>query len=259
MILLYKQIKQSEIRLVAGSLAFSTVLSLIPFLGLTLSVFQMIDGLEFLVPKIQGLFFRYFREALGNDITSIIKTTLLKINPQTLGSTAAAFLFFTSFRLLQDMEYGINRMWKPQTTRRQIKSLGIVSFLMLMIPILLAVYAGVRSVDFLKPFLKSKRDILDGIVAISALFLVYKILPEAKVNTKKALFGAFLSGVGLIILEKSFAYFTKSFIGLSKIYGSLAMIPLFLIFILFIWYIILLGAAFVAYLHKVPTDRIVKT
>lgn len=251
MISFYRQVRQSNLRMVAGALAFSTVLALIPFLGLTLSVFQMIGGLEFLVPKIQGLFLRYFREALGNEVTQIIKMTLLKINPKTLGTTAAAFLIFTSFRLLQDMEYGINRMWKATPTRSHFGQLGIVTFLMLAIPLLLAVYAGVRSVELLKPILGSNRDIIDSLVAIAGLFLIYKVLPEGKVQTKKAFYGAVLSGICLIILEKTFAYFTKSFMGINKIYGSLAMIPLFLIFILTVWYIILLGAAFVASLHKV--------
>ena len=250
MIQLYKQIRQSQMGLVASALAFSTVLALVPFLGLTLSVFQMVGGLEFLVPKIQGLFFRYFREALGNEITQMIKLTILKINPKTLGSTAAAFLLFTSFRLLQDMEYGINRMWKAQPSRPQFNRFGIVTFLMLLIPLLLAVYAGVRSVEVLKPFLRSKRDILDALVAISGLFIIYKILPEAKVKAKKAFYGALIAGISLIILEKSFAFFTKSFVAINKFYGSLAMIPIFLIYILICWYIILTGAAFVAYMHR---------
>lgn len=250
MIQLYKQLKQSEIRLVAGALAFSTVLALIPFLGLTLSIFQLIGGLEFLVPKIQGLFFRYFREALGNEVTQIIKITLIKINPKALGTTAATFLIVTSFRLLQDMEYGINRMWKAKPSRPHFNRLGIVSFLMLLIPLLLAVYAGIRSVDAFKPIFRSNRDIVDGVVAISGLFLIFKILPEARVNSKKAFYGAAASGIGLIILEKSFAFFTKQFIGINKIYGSIATIPLFLIYILIVWYIILTGAAYVAYLHR---------
>ena len=186
MIQLYKQLKQSEIRLVAGALAFSTVLALIPFLGLTLSIFQLIGGLEFLVPKIQGLFFRYFREALGNEVTQIIKITLIKINPKALGTTAATFLIVTSFRLLQDMEYGINRMWKAKPSRPHFNRLGIVSFLMLLIPLLLAVYAGIRSVDAFKPIFRSNRDIVDGVVAISGLFLIFKIIPESRVYSKKA-------------------------------------------------------------------------
>lgn len=250
MILLFKQLKQGEIRMVAGALAYSTVLAMIPFLAVMLSVFQLIGGLEFLVPKIQGLFFRYFREALGNEFTTMIKMTLLKINPRALGTTAAAFLVFTSFRLLQDMEYGINRMWKETPTRPFFKRLGVVGVLMLLIPVFLAVYAGVRSVEILKPIFRSNRDVMDIIVAVSALFGIYKILPEAKVQAKKALIGAFMSGIALIILEKSFAYISKYFIHISKIYGSLAIIPLFLLYVLIVWYIVLIGAAFVAYLHK---------
>jgi membrane protein len=250
MILLYRQLKQSEIRLVAGALAFSTVLAIVPFLGLTISVFKMVGGLEFLVPKIQGLFFRYFREALGNDITQVLKVTLLKINAKTLGTTAALFLVLTSFRLLQDMEYGINRMWKTQPTRPGYRRIGVATVIMLLIPVLLAIYAGVRSVEIFKPLFRDNRDVLDSIVAVFGLFMIYKILPEAKVNSKKAFIGALLSGMSLIVLEKTFAYFTKSFIHISKIYGSIATVPLFLIYILIVWYIILIGAAFVAYLHN---------
>ncbi len=250
MILLYKQIKQGEVGMVSRALAFSTVLALIPFVAVTLAVFQMIGGLEALLPVVQGLFFRYFREALGNEVTNMLKMTILKINPRALGTTAAAFLVFTSFRLLQDMEYGINRMWKSNPSRPHFNRLGIVSFLMVLIPVLLAIYAGVRSVDLLKPLFRSYRDWVDGIVAVSGLFIIYKILPEARVQSKKALLGAFLSGLGLFTLEKSFTYITKTFFAVNKIYGSLATIPLFLIYILIVWYIILIGAAFVAYLHK---------
>ena len=80
--------------------------------------------------------------------------------------------------------------------------------------------------------------------------MIYKILPEVRVQTKKALIGALVSCLGLIALKKSFSWITKSFIGINKIYGSLATIPLFLLYVLIVWYIILIGAAFVAYLHK---------
>lgn len=233
----------------AGALAFSTVLALIPFLAVTLSVFQLIGGLEFLVPKIQGLFFRYFREALGSEATQILRSITMKVNPKTLGTTAAAFLVFTSFRLLQDMEYGINRMWKTQHSRPLHKRWGLATILMLLIPVVLACYAGIRSVGILKPLFRHYRDLTDGLMAVSGLFIIYKLLPEAKVQAKKALAGALFSGIGLIGVEKSFAIIAKSFIGINKIYGSLAAIPLFLIYLLVIWYIILIGAAFVASLH----------
>lgn len=250
MMQLYRRLKESDIRLVAGSLAFSTVLSLIPFLAVTLAVFQSIGGLEFLVPKIQSLFFRYFREALGAEFLNFIRSILKRINPQTLGTTAAVLLVFTSFRLLQDIEYGINRMWKRDPSRPLHKRMAIAWALMLLIPVLLAIYAGFRSLEVLRPLFRVYRDWSDGIVATLGVFIMYKFIPEVKVEAKKAFYGAVIAGLSLIALEKSFKVITKSFFNVSKVYGSVAMIPLFLIYILIVWYIILLGAAFVASLHK---------
>lgn len=237
-------------RLVAASLAFSTVLAIIPFLVVTLAVFQSIGGLEFLAPKIQGLFFRYFREALGLEFLQIFRGVLRRINASTLGTTAALFLVFTSFRLLQDMEYGINRMWRKQPSRSLIKRFGLAWVLMLLIPVFLAIYAGFRSLQILQPLLKVYRSWIDAGVGIGGIFLIYKFIPEVKVETKKAILGAFISGLGLVALQKSFSFITKSVFNINSIYGSVATIPLFLLYILVVWYIILTGAAFVAYLHK---------
>lgn len=246
---LFKRLREGEIRLVAGSLAFSTVLAIIPFLAVTLAVFQTIGGLEFLVPKIQNLFFRYFREALGVEFLSFIRSVLKRINPKTLGTTAALILVFTSFRLLQDIEYGINRMWKQRPLRPLHKRFAVAWVLMLIIPVLLAIYAGFRSVEFFKPLFRHYRDWVDGLAAMLFIFFMYKFVPEAKVRTKIAFLGALLSALAIVGLVKSFAAVTKSFFLVSKLYGSVATIPLFLIFILIVWYIILIGAAFVASNH----------
>lgn len=244
-----KKLKEHELRLVAGSLAFSTVLALIPFLALTLIFFQSFGGLEFLVPKVQELFFRYFRDAFGLEILGYIQQTLIKIKPAQLGPAAALFLIFTSFRLLQDMEYGINRMWQ-KTPSPLYRRMLMAWLFMLIIPFLLAVYASLRTFETFQPMFKSYRSIPDSLLLILGLFSVYKILPVSKVNSKKALLGALLGATTLFVLQKSFAYIFTTFFVINKIYGSLAAFPLFLIYVLSVWYIVLIGAAFVASLHK---------
>lgn len=246
---LYRRLKENELRLVAAALAFSTILSIVPFLALTFSVFQSFADFESFVPKIQGLFFRYFREAFGNEVVGYLKLILGKIRPQTLGTAAALFLIFTSTRLLQDMEYGINRMWQKNPSPLYRRMLIAWAFLIL-IPVALALYAGIRSVDLLKPLTRTYRDLLDSGLLVVGLFTIYKWIPVAKVRTSKALIGALLAGVSLIVLKNTFSYLMKTFFVINKIYGSMAAIPLFLIHILAFWYIVLVGAAIVASLHK---------
>ena len=244
-----RKLKDSELRLVAAALAFSTVLSMIPFLALTFSIFQSFGGLESLVPKIQSFFFRYFKEAFGQEVLSFVKLLLEKIKPNTLGPAAAIFLILTSMRLLQDMEYGINRMWHKTPSPLYRRWLMAWAF-MILIPVALALYAGLRSMEVLRPFIKNYRSLLDSTLIFLGLFSIYKWIPVSKVQTSKALYGALAAGIGLLVLKGSFSYLMKTFFMINKIYGSMAAIPLFLLHILFFWYVVLIGAAFVASLHK---------
>lgn len=85
---IFYKIKQGEIRWIAGSLAFTSILSVIPFLALTLVTFKMIGGLDYLSPKIESLILSYFKEAVGSQATEWVKIVLGKIQAKTLGTTA---------------------------------------------------------------------------------------------------------------------------------------------------------------------------
>lgn len=242
--------QDSDLRWVAGSLAFSTVLSLVPFLALTLALFQKFGGLEFLEPKVQQLFLQYFQQAVGNEASLVLKKVLQRLQSNTVGLTSFIFLLFTSLRLLQDIQNGINRMWKTKKKRPLLRQIFTSWLLLFSITIALAAYTGVRSLDFLKPILKGRKEILDFTVFGVGLFLLYKLLPMARVRWQSALTAAIFAGLGLVVLQNSFAWITKSFFQLSKIYGSLATIPLVLTWVLFLWNVILAGAALAASLDN---------
>lgn len=246
----WTQFQNSDLRWVAGSLAFSTVLSLIPFLALTLALFQTFGGLEFLEPKVEALLLQYFQQAIGQEASQVLKKLLGRFQAKSIGLTSFVFLLFTSLRLLQDIQNGINRMWKPKFHCSFFRRVLVSWLLLVAITFALAAYTGLRSLDFLKPILKAQKGTLDFLVFSLGLYLLYKYLPQSKVRWQSALAGAFVSGLGLVALQSSFAWITKTFFQLSKIYGSLATIPLVLTWVLLVWYMILAGAALAASLDK---------
>lgn len=246
--------KDSDLRWVAGSLAYSTVLSLVPFLALTVAVFQLIGGLDFLEPKVQGLFLQYFKEAVGTEAAQMVRGVLKRLKPETLGIPSLIFLVVASFRLLQDTEKGINKMWSKEDRGRSVLKRFLVSWVLLAsFLVLLSVYLGFRSVEALQPLIKGQRGILDFLVLSLGLFLLYKWIPKAQVRSKSALIAGLCAGLGLVALQGSFAWITKRFFQISKIYGPLATVPLFLMWILFLWYVVLAGAALSASLDKSKT------
>lgn len=242
-----RQMRDGELQLVAASLSFSTTVGLVPFLAVVLATFQSIGGLEALYPKVEGFLLIYLREAAGGDVTKFIRIFIKNINAGKLGTTGAIFLFLTSLKLLHDMEVGINRVWAHPRTRPFYKRLIYQWLLILLIPVALAIYVGFTT---LEQFQFARRilplALSNSLVLIGSLFLIYKLVPDLKVQTKAAVISAFVASAGLYGVHKGFAYLTIEVFNYNKIYGSFAAIPLLLLWMLSLWYVILAGVALCA-------------
>lgn len=248
---IYQQAEQGEFRLVAASLAYSSILAMIPFLAMCLALFKSIGGLEFLYPKIESMIIIYFREATGPQVAQLLHKTLQRLNPRTLGLGGFLLLFFPSYRLLKDMEYGINKLWHIKKSRSIYRQTGIQMLFLVMVPLILGGYGAFRSMSFVEPLMESKYQyFVDFIIAFGILYLVFLILPKTRVNRVSALWGAFASAVLAIVVIKGFSYLTLRIFSFSKIYGGLAALPIIFVWALWMWYVILFGAALTASLQK---------
>lgn len=241
------QMKDGELQLVAASLSFSTILSLVPFLAVILATFQFMGGNDIIYSKVENLLLLYFKEAAGNQFTQIIKTSIRNIHTGTLGLTGGLFLIFTSFRLMHDMEFGIHRVWNIKNTRPLFKRIFAYWILMMMLPIALAIYAGATTMIRLN----LGRAIFPGAftavwVLTGILYLVYKYVPELVVKKKSAFFSALLASIGIVAVHSTFSYVAVKFFRFNNIYGSFAALPIFLFWVLTIWYVILGGVAICA-------------
>ena len=246
-----QQTRDGEIRLVASALAFSTLLSLVPFLAVTLSIFKNIGGLEFLYPKVESFLLAYIEQGVGSKAILFVHNLLQRISANILGSTGAVFLFFSTFKLIDDMERGINRVWNVQERRPFHRRVALSLFLFFLFPLSLAVYVGFRSVGLFNPIIKTGvHSITDFAMLLGGLFIVYKMIPFLKVKTKPALVSAIMAAVALVVLKNTFAWAATKVFTYSKIYGSMAAVPLLCLWILGAWYIILAGVALSASTQK---------
>lgn len=247
---IYKKVHEGDIRWISSSLAFTTILSLIPFLALFLVTFKMIGGIDYLIPKIEGFVLSYVKEAMGTQVSEWIHLVLAKIQARTIGSTAIVILIYTSWRLFSDMEKGIQRIWSTEVSRPVYRRFLIVWCAILIFPALLAFYVAVRSLDMIRPMAKQYTMAMDGLALFVILYLIYKLFPADKVLKRVAFISATFSCIGIIILQKSFTFIAKKAFYINKFYGSLAAIPLILIWILILWQIILIGTALGSSLQK---------
>ncbi len=240
----------SDMQFLAGSLAFGTVISLVPLLAVSLSVFLIFGGLEDLLRKVEPFLLQNLVDGSGVQVTLYIRSSIERIQGGTLGVSGIAGLLVISTKLFYDIETAVQRIWLIDSRRSIIKRWLAYWVVIFGGPVLLAVALGTMSSKNVNVMRYLPKELLAFGVATISLFLVYKILPATRVAVRAAFWSAVLTSIAIVIAQDTYVFITAHILRVNKIYGSLASIPLFLIWILTLWWIFLIGVALTAVLHK---------
>lgn len=250
----------ADIRFAASSLAFSTLLSLIPFLIVVLAIFQSIGGLEEFYPKIESVMISSLKEATGSTVSQYVRGLLTKVKPRTVGITGGLFLLWASLGLIKNIDIAFHRMWKIKFRRPLHRRLVLYWLLLLAVPIALAAFAGLKSVNFINDIsMAVQHQFLVSVSVAVFLTILFKVIPDTEVNSIPAVIPAVLTSAALSIVQKSFLWISVKVFTQNKIYGSLASFPIFLVWLLVVWYVVLSGVSLSASmqhrLFKRPASR----
>jgi membrane protein len=240
-----------EIRFAAASLAYSTLLSIIPFLIIVLAVFQSGVGLEELYPKVEFVLINYLKEATGTTVSQYIRTALVAVQWKTLGITGVVLLFFTSLSLISSIDTAFQRIWKLKPQRAIHRRILLYWIILLAVPIALALFVGLRSVTYFKDLGHSiEHQFFFSLWTSAFLWLMYSVIPDTKVKILASLPSAILTSFVLSAVQNSFLWVSLIVFNRNKIYGSLASFPIFLFWLLVVWCVILGGVSLCAFLQQ---------
>lgn len=241
----------SLIRFSAASLAFSTLFSMIPFLVLVLISLQSIGALEYYRGITESFIFDTLKEAAGNRVTKVLRQTTTNVDGKALGITGFLFLIAAVYTLLKDIDYAFQKIWDLHSQKRTIKRRTTFSLVVIFAPALVTLVAWLYSLKLVKYLQLPFYDIFNlFLISILVLWLFYKFIPNTKVSTRASLSAAVISSCFLGILQSSFSWFAKFTFKSNPIYGSIAFIPILMLWILLIWIIILSGASICAFLQQ---------
>jgi membrane protein len=161
-----------------------------------------------------------------------------------MGFYGAIFLVMASVFLVNDIERAIHKVWNLPDRRPLYLRLFFSWMFLIVAPIILAVVFAVSS---MKAMVGLTSAVPPTVYSTTLLFvtlaMIYKFMPNTKVLWRAAIWGAGFATFGLVVLVKSFKILTTKVFIYSKVYGSLAAVPGFLIWILVIWHVVLIGAA----------------
>ena len=194
-------------------------------------------------------------------VAPIIKSAKDAVTSPTTGLVAFAILLYGSISLMIVIEGSFNLIYGACKARSWPRRIMLYWCVLTLGPIGIAAslafghaaYATASSIAgrwALLPF-----DILASFLFSWLLvFLLYKLIPDTRVNWKSALLGSFIAAVLWEAGKWGFGIYIRRALAHSW-YGSLALIPLFMLWIYLTWCAILLGLQS-AYLHQFfPTAK----
>jgi membrane protein len=218
---------------------------------IVLSVFQYVGGLEEYYPRVEGLLFGNLREATGTDVSKFMRSALASVDFGALGISGFIFLIWTSLGLVRNIDYAFHRIWRVKIESSVYKRLLMHWFILIAVPVAIIMFITAKTIFFMHQGRRSiEYQSTFALFLWAFLFVLYKFIPEVRVKSWIAVFSAAVSGVSLFVLQKTFLLISSNLFRQNKIYGSLASFPIFLIWLLAVWYVVLLGVSLCAFLQQ---------
>ncbi len=247
-----------DIDTLAMSLAYTTLLSLVPLMVFVLSVLRVL-GARSDLRLILHEFFRPLGDA-DNLLTETVMQFVANMRGNMLGSIGLAMLLYTTISMIHKVEASFNLVWRiarPRSVGRRI-----AEFLGAMIagPILLGVALEILAsalhssaaqwlgsfahVAWIFPLLG--RLLPYAIVTIVFTFM-YAFIPNTRVEFRPALIGGVTAGVIWALVGYAFSAFIVYSSHMVAVYTGFAIVLSALIWIYVSWLILLIGAQLACY------------
>lgn len=230
----------------AASLAYTTLFSLVPLLAVSFAIFAAFPVFNDISAKIQQLIFDNFvatsAQTIHDYIFSFISQTA------HLSVIGMIFLLVTAVLLVFSMESTFNAIWKVQERRHGGAAFLLYWGIITLIPIFVAMIAMILSSVMEFPLLEVPvvkiimLIVLPYVATFIAFFLLYFALPNCKVPLGSAALGGLVATILFGFAKYGFAIYVTTFANYKLIYGALAIVPIFLMWLYIVWLIILFGA-----------------
>ncbi len=246
----YRRIQRAQLLMVASSLAYTTILSIIPVLAVSFAIFQTFGGMEKLYEGIEPLVLSYLAAGTSAEVIQTLQNFIHNTHSGVVGISGLVGLIFTSMSMLFSAEKAINQAWEIQVTRRFFQRFSAYWLFISLGPIALSIGVGMStSLHF--PFWKLLPTGTGSLFIEAAFFFcIYQWVPQTRVLWPCSLASATITAGFWNLARSAYTYYASNVVAYHKIYGSLAAVPIILLWIYILWVITLSGAALTVALQK---------
>lgn len=244
---------------VATQLSYASLLAIVPFLAIGLGLISAFPGFEHLRQDAQDFIIDNLVPNAGAEVSVLLTTFIENARGMTgLGSIALAV---TALFLLNSINGAFNTIWRVTIQRPLMMRIMGYWMVLTVGPIFLGASLSLSSYGYVTAFLEEGdraiglTRLLPIVLEVSAFTVLYAVVPARTVALRHALIGGLVASALWELLKTGFVFYLRQFPSYEVIYGAMASIPIFLIWMYLSWAVTLFGAEIAA---AAPEWRLVR-
>jgi membrane protein len=230
----------------ASALTYTTALSIVPILAIAFSALKGLGYSNELQPLIQ----QYI--ALGSEeISKQLMAFINNVNAAALGSAGFVFLAATVITTLGTIERAFNTIFRVPHARSVVRK--FMDYLGVLATVPLFIIAGIAVTAFLSVRLipaHAVAQLTPYIFAWAGFFFLFTVFPYTRVEWRAALIGSLVTALAFQAAQYGYVHFQVGVSRYRVIYGALATLPIFLVWLYTAWLIVLFGAELTAAIER---------
>jgi len=234
----------------AASLTYAFLLALVPLMTVTLAVFSAFPMAETANELVQDFLFENFVPAAGE----VLQTYLFEFSSKASRLSGASFLalIVVALMMMSTIDRALNTIWEVRGRRRPLHTFMVYWAVLSLGPVLIGASVVVTSYLVSLPLWSDTagsigRQLLGLAPVLTSMLgfsLLYTLVPNRQVPLRHALAGGLLAALLFEVAKRGFAAYITHFPAYEAIYGALAAVPIFLIWVYLSATIMLFGAEF---------------
>ena len=254
-ILTVRGFKNDNCGIRASALTFYTLLSFVPMLAILFGIFKGF-GLQATLEELIVENFQEHQEVIA-QVVEYSNTLLANTQGGIIAGIGVVLLLWSVVKLLNSVEETLTDIWKVQYPRSFTRKFTNYLAILFLAPLALIISSGAtifvklqleslsehfELLGFISTIITIILQFLPFIVIWSLFTLMYIMMPNVKVKFKSAIYAAIIAGSIYQLTQFLFVTFQVGAASYNAIYGSFAVLPLFLFWIQISWIIFLFGA-----------------
>jgi membrane protein len=254
----------------SGALSYATLVSLVPLGVIALGSLSAIPILSAARDRLLAAMFHYFVPAVGEQAAAWVRTFTTSAAQST--AIGIAGIAATGVLLLVTVEDQLNLIWRVSASRPWVQRVLAYWTLITLGPVLLGVSMsmstyfeiaaqhgglGQKAAELItsSSTLHALARLTPPLLEFIAFTLLYCVIPNCAVRWRDGALGAIIATVAIEILKVGFSIYIGAVSYYRTVYGTLATIPIFLLWMYISWMAVLLGAVAAAALPNWRIDE----